>query len=219
RSLWNRPQPRSRSRCRCRRRGGTLAEGSRPASLSSVGRLPWRCERIHDPRWPNASRLDLLEAAYPRLAAIRGAVGGPGKAILLYVRVSDSPSRRLFAHHAKPLLNVHLRTDALAGADILQSVARVHPDELPSVEDGIVGAHGRGDVVRLVFVADDPILVQNLTFREAHGAPISARLSILTIHCCELPIAEQVIEVSPMCLVGCPDLLRRFRGSGLRGKR
>src|SRR6266487_2352723 len=85
--------------------------------------LPRRRERAHGPRRPDAVGLDAQPLGRPRLAAIRGAVAGPGEAIGPDVVVADAPERRVGRAHAELLLDVHLVAHAVRGAHILQPAA------------------------------------------------------------------------------------------------
>src|SRR2546426_12777693 len=77
-----------------------------------------------------------------------------------------------------------------------------------------------GDVVRLATVAHDAILVQHLRpLGQAHRTPVAAAFSKLLAHGGELPIAEQVIEITLMGVVGRPDLLSGALAGGLGGER
>src|SRR5688572_33484909 len=119
-------------------------------------------ERPQGARRPDAPGLDPEVAPLPRPAVVRRAVGGPGEAVRLDVVVADPPERRPWARHAEPLLEVHLRADLAAGADVLQPGARLRRDELPPVLGGVVRPQRRRRVVRLAAVADDAVLVQDL---------------------------------------------------------
>src|SRR2546422_6629005 len=169
---------------------------------------------------PDAASLDLQPLRYPRLSAIRGAIAGPGEAVRPDVVVADPPDRRVRAHHAELLLDVHFRADAMAGSDVLQSGAALGRDQLPLIEDSVVSTQRVGDVVRLATVAHDPILVQHLRpLGEAHRTPVAAAFPKLLAHGGELPIAEQVIEITLMGVVGRPDLLSGALAGGLGGER
>src|SRR6266699_4123325 len=133
------------------------------------------CERAQAPRRPDAASLDLQPLRCPRLAAIRGAIAGPGEAVRPDVVVADPPDRRVRAHH-ELLLDAHFRPDAMAGSDVLQSRAALGRDQLPLIED-------------------------------AHRTPVAAAFPKLPAHGAELPIAEQVIEITLTGVVGRPDLL------------
>src|SRR2546430_2748981 len=93
------------------------------------------CERTQAPRWPDAASLDLQPLRGPRLAAIHGAIAGPGEAVRPDVVVADPPERRVRARHAELVLDVHFRPDAMAGADVLQSGAALGRDQPPLIED------------------------------------------------------------------------------------
>src|SRR6266568_795221 len=178
------------------------------------------CERAQAPRRPDAASLDLQPLRYPRLSAIRGAIAGPGEAVRPDVVVADPPDRRVRAHHAELLLDVHFRADAMAGSDVLQSRAALGRDQLPLIEDGVVSTQRVGDVVRLATVAHDAILVQHLRpVGEARRTPVAAAVPKLPAHGGELPIAEQVIEITLMGVVGRPDLLSGPLAGGLGGER
>src|SRR6059036_2132599 len=154
------------------------ARAAARASTTSPG-LPGGRERSERPRRPDAAGLDLLEVRDPRLAAVGGAVGGPREAIRLDVVIADAPLGRLARGHAERLLDVHFRADALPGAHVLQAAPRVGADQLPALAGAVVVAQRRRDVIRLSAVADDAILVQDLSLREAHGAPVPAHRSVL----------------------------------------
>ena len=125
-------------------------------------------------RFPDAARLDLEVVLLPRLSFVRRSIRRPGEAIRPDVVVADPPERRILAHHAEPLLDVHLGPDFARRAGILQAVARVHPDELPSIEHGVVGTNRRRHVDRFAAVAQDAVFVEELAFHELDGAPDSA---------------------------------------------
>src|SRR6266568_7436467 len=146
------------------------------------------CERAQAPRPPDAASLDLQPLRGPRLAAIRGAIAGPGEAARPDVVVADPPERRVRARHAELLLDVHFRADPMAGADVLQSGAALGRDQLPLIED-------------------------------ANRTPVAAAVPKLPAHGAELPIAEQVIEITLMGVVGRPDLLSGALAGGLGGER
>src|SRR2546430_75622 len=108
----------------------------------------------------------------------------------------------------------------MAGSDVLQPRAALGRDQLPLIEDGVVGTQRVGDVVRLATVAHDAILVQNLRpLGKAHRTPVAAAFPELSAHGGELPIAEQIVEVALMSVVGCPDLLSGSLAGGLGGER
>src|SRR6266702_3407077 len=145
------------------------------------------CERAQAPRRPDAASLDLQPLGRPRLAAIRGAIAGPGEAVRPDVVVADPPDRRVRAHH-ELLLDAHFRPDAMAGSDVLQSRAALGRDQLPLIED-------------------------------AHRTPVAAAFPKLPAHGAELPIAEQVIEITLTGVVGRSDLLSGALAGGLGGER
>src|SRR5437667_7937000 len=160
-------------------------------------------ERPQGPRRPDASRFDSQELRDPGLSAIRGAVARPGKAIRPDVVVANPPDRRVWAHHAELLLDVHFRADAVLGAHILQAGSRFRRDKLPLIEDGVVCAQRGRHIVGLAAVPHDAILIQDLcALGEAHRAPVSAARPELATHRAKRPIAEPVSEVPLMCLVG-----------------
>src|SRR5437899_1443347 len=162
-----------------------------------------RRERTQRPRRPDTASLDLQPLRRPCLAAIRGAVAGPGEAIRPDVIITNAPERRGWAHHAELLLDVHFRPDAVCRAHVLQAGSRLRRDELPLIEDGIVPTQRRRRVIRLAAVTDHAVLIQDLCPRgEAYGAPVSVALPELATHRGELPVAEQVVEFALMRLVG-----------------
>src|SRR5438094_7065781 len=94
------------------------------------------------------------------------------------------------------------------GAQILQPVAGLGRDELPLIEVGVVRAQGVRHVPRLAAVTHDAILIEDLcALGEAHRAPVTATRPELATRRSELPIAEQVIEVTLMGIVGRIQLL------------
>src|SRR5207245_6105408 len=207
--------PCSRGPWRTRRGRGTRGDAA-PCVPSFLG----GCERAQAPRRPDAGGLDLQPLRCPRLSAIRAAIAGPGTAVRPDVVVADPPERRVRARHAELLLDVHFRADPMAGADVLQSRAALGRDQLPLIEDSVVSTQRVGDVVRLATVAHDAILVQHLRpLGQAHRTPVAAAFPKLLAHGAELPIAEQVIEITLMSVVGRPDLLSGALAGGLGGER
>src|SRR5207244_9300006 len=120
------------------------------------------CERPQGPRRPDTAGLDLQPLRGPRLAAVLGAVAGPGQAIWPDVVIADTPERRGGAHHTELLLDVHFRTDLVPRTHVLQAGSLLCRNELPLVEDGVVRAQRGGRVIRLPAVPHDAVLVQNL---------------------------------------------------------
>src|SRR3989475_1561544 len=154
------------------------------------------CERAQGPRRPDAAGFDLQPLRGPRLAAVRGAVAGPGEAIRPDVVVADTPERRGGAHHTEFLLDVHFRTDLVRRAHVLQAGSLLRRDELPLVEDRVVRAQRGGRVIRLAAVTHDAVLVEELRpFGQAHRAPVAAALPELATHRGEFPIAHQLVEI------------------------
>ena len=69
--------------------------------------------------------LDRLKILRPRLAAVSRAVSGPRETIRLNIEVANSPDRRIAAREAEPLLDVHLRSFTVSGAEVLKAAARI----------------------------------------------------------------------------------------------
>src|SRR2546421_120802 len=217
------PDAGSRSAPRRRRAAAVCSPGrSRDsvAAMNGPGSSLRGCERPQGPRRPDAAGFDLQPLRGPRLAAVGGAVAGPREAIRPDVVVADAPERRSGAHHAELLLDVHFRTDAVCRAHVLQAGSLLRRDQLPLIEHGVVGAERVGHVVRLAGITDHAVFIEDLRpLGEAHRTPVSVALPELVTHRCELPIAEQVVEIAPVGDIGRPELFGGSLGNGLRAQR
>ena len=108
---------------------------------------------------------------------------------------------------------MHFPAVAVSGAEILQSGARVRRNQLPLIEERVVGAKGGRCVHRLPFVVEDAVLVENRSaVAELDSAPPSSEFSPLLAVGLEFPIAEEVVEIGMVSVVGCLHLLARFCG-------
>src|SRR5215472_13434061 len=103
---------------------------------------------------------------------------------------------------------MHLGAFAMSRPEILQSRSGLRGDQLPPIKNGVVGTDGRARVVCFTLIADDSIFVQNLrTFRQSNGTPVSLAFAILLRHRGELPIAEEIVKIPLVRIVGRLDLL------------
>src|SRR5947208_6665714 len=97
---------------------------------------------------------------------------------------------------------MHFSAIAMSSTNVLQAASCIYSYQLPSVQRSIVGTHGISDVIGFVVVANDPILVYELrAFAKPGGAPVSPKLWILAATSGELPVAEQIVEITLVRLV------------------
>src|SRR6516164_9879328 len=116
-------------------------------------------------------RFNLLIFLGPGFAGVRGAVGRPGEAIGLDVVVADPQNGSVSGGDAELLLDVDFTTNALRRSHVLQAAAFDHADEFPSIEPGVVGTQGRGDVPGFAVVANDAEFIEDLSGGKTHGGP------------------------------------------------
>src|SRR5207237_2205778 len=175
-----------------------------------------RCQRAKGPGRTNPPRLDRLMFTDPCLAAIRRSIGAPEESIGSDIVVPDLPQRRLVGRDPELLLDLHLGADATARADVLDTVACIETYQLPAIERAIVVAQRCGHVHGVAVIAENPVFVEDLPSFKTHGAPQPAKLPVLLALCRELPVAEQVIEVSLVRVVRRTHLLRAALHGRLR---
>src|SRR4029453_16381862 len=185
---------------------------------SHVGLVAGGRERFERTRRADAAGFDLPGVFFPPAPAVFLQIAGPRKAIGGDFVVADPPHDRVAGHDAEFLLDANFPTCFRGGADVLQAVASVHPDEFPPVERRVERTQRRRHVKRLTFVADQPVLVENLTLGESNGAPVALPLPPLLARGSELPVAKEIVEVAGVRVVVRLELFWRPRWR-LRGGR